>query len=59
MANYPAGVYELLITGLVGTKFDSFVLTITLTDPCPTAVITSLPSPIVDDEYYLRSPAQS
>ena len=59
MANYPAGVYGLLITGTVGTKFDSFVLSITLVDPCSTAQITLLDSPIVDDTYSLRDVDQS
>ena len=54
MATYPAGTYLLLITGTVGTKSDSFTLTIELVDPCPTALITLLPSPISDDEYVLR-----
>ena len=57
MATYPAGIYELLIKGTVGTKFDFFVLTIELVDPCPTALITLLDSPIVDDTYVLRDPA--
>ena len=54
MANYPAGTYELTITGTVGTQSDSFVLTIELVDPCPTALITLLDSPIADDTYVLR-----
>ena len=58
MATYPAGIYELLIKGTVGTKFDSFVLTIELVDPCPTALITLLDSPIVDNTYVLRDPTQ-
>ena len=57
MANYPAGTYELTITGTVGTQSDSFVLTIELVDPCPTAVITLLDSPIADDTYVLRDAA--
>ena len=54
MASYPKGTYLLLITGTVGTQSDSFILTIELVDPCPTAAITLLTSPIVDKTYNLR-----
>ena len=57
MATYPAGTYELLITGTVGTKSDSFTLTVVLVDPCPTATITLSPTPISDFEYVLRDSA--
>ena len=57
MATYPAGTYELLITGTVGTKSDYFTLTVVLVDPCPTATITLKPTPISDYEYVLRNPA--
>ena len=57
MATYPAGTYELFITGTVGIKSDSFTLTVVLVDPCPTATITLKPTPILDYEYVLRNPA--
>ena len=55
MANYPAQTYELLITGTVGTKSDSFTLTVVLVDPCPTATITLNTTPISDYNYVLRN----
>jgi len=59
MANFPPGIYQLEITGTVGTKTDKIVVDIELKDPCPTAAISLLPSPISDDTYVLRDPAQS
>ena len=58
MANFPPGIYQLEITGTVGTKTDKIVVDIELKDPCPNAAISLLPSPISDDTYVLRDLAQ-
>ena len=58
MDSFPAGTYELIITGTVGTQSDSFTLPIEFVDPCSTAEITLLASPLIDDSYTLRDNAQ-
>lgn len=57
MANFSSGIYQLEITGTVGTKSDKIIVDIELKDPCPDAAILLLPSPILDDTYVLRDPA--
>ena len=56
MAGYPAGTYTLQITGTVGLKSATQTIEVELVDPCPTAALTLLPSPFVDDSYTLRDP---
>ena len=58
MANYPAGTYEFVVTGNVGTLSDSITFTVNFVDPCLTAEITLLPSPLVDATYILRAEQQ-
>ena len=59
MAQYPAGVYTIEITGTVGIKVVSFKVDVELMDPCLGAPVTLLPSPINDDTYILRDPFQT
>ena len=56
MANYPAGSYEIKITGTVGSQSDFITFVMELVDPCPTATISLNQSPITDDTYTLRDP---
>ena len=56
--NFPEGLYELEITGTIGSLSDSFTLEIELVDPCPTASLTMKDSPILDLEYVIGEPMQ-
>ena len=53
MQNFPEGLYELEITGSVGSLSDSFKLEIELVDPCPTAQITLSESPLLDTDILI------
>ena len=53
MQNFPEGLYELEISGTVGSLTDSFTLEIELVDPCPTAQITLSESPLFDTDFVI------
>ena len=52
MVEYPPGTYSLLITGTVGSRSDSFIMTVKFVDPCPSTLLTLITSPIIDDYTY-------
>ena len=57
MANYLPGDYTFKITGTVGSKSAFETFTLTLVDPCPTAILTIVnPAVFVDQTYILRDP---
>ena len=58
MASYPAGIYTLQITGTVDLESASQIIEVELVDPCPTAALTLLPTPFVDESYTLRDPQE-
>ena len=58
MTAFPTGTYSMEITGTVGSKSVTKTITFNLSDPCPLAAITLLPSQIADATYVLRDNGQ-